>query len=122
MLKRLLVSERARAWVSALAARYIGWVYATSDIVREPQDSEAQLFAEHPQILAIWHGQFLLLPEMKPQRPAEVRAMVSRHGDAAVIGAVLERFGIRLIRGAGAGKRRRNRGGATALREAPPWR
>jgi 3-deoxy-D-manno-octulosonic-acid transferase len=31
---------------------------------------------------------------------------------------VLERFGMSLIRGAGAGKRRRNRGGATALRES----
>lgn len=118
MLKRLLVSERAADFASALAARYIRFVYATSDIVREPRDSEAKLFAEHPQILALWHGQFLLLPELKPQRRAEVRAMVSRHGDAALIGAVLERFGIRLIRGAGAGKRRRNRGGATALREA----
>lgn len=118
MLKRLLVSERAADFASALAARYIRFVYATSDIVREPRDSEAKLFAEHPQILALWHGQFLLLPELKPQRRAEVRSMVSRHGDAALIGAVLERFGIRLIRGAGAGKRRRNRGGATALREA----
>ena len=44
--------------------------------------------------------------------------MVSRHGDAEIIGAVLERFGMDLIRGAGAGKRRRNRGGATAMRES----
>jgi 3-deoxy-D-manno-octulosonic-acid transferase len=44
--------------------------------------------------------------------------MVSRHGDAEIIGAVLERFGMHLIRGAGAGKRRRNRGGATAMRES----
>ena len=65
----------------------------------------------------MWHGQFLLLPKLKPERPADVRAMVSRHGDAEIIGSVLKRFGMELIRGAGAGKRRRNRGGATAVRE-----
>jgi 3-deoxy-D-manno-octulosonic-acid transferase len=118
MLKRLLVSKRAADLASALIARYVRFVYATSAVSRDPQDSEAKLFAAHPQILAMWHGQFLLLPELKPERPADLRAMVSRHGDAAVIGAVLERFGMRLIRGAGAGKRRRNRGGATALRES----
>lgn len=118
MLKRLLVSKRAAALAGALAARYVRFVYATSAIVRDPQDSEAKLFASHPQILAMWHGQFLLLPQLKPERPADVHAIVSRHGDAAVIGGVLERFGMGLIKGAGAGKRRRNRGGATALRES----
>src|SRR5688572_22557206 len=99
MLKRLLGSKPAAALSSALAARYLRFVYATSDVTRDPQDSDDKLFAQHPQILAIWHGQFLLLPQLKPQRPAEVHAMVSRHGDAALIGAVLERFGMRLIRG-----------------------
>ena len=65
----------------------------------------------------MWHGQFLLSPKMPPKRGADVRAMVSRHGDAAILGTVLERFGTTLIRGAGAGKRRRDRGGATAMRE-----
>lgn len=118
MLKRLLASKPAVAVIGALAAAYIDLVYATSRIKREPEDIDAKLFAEHPQILAMWHGQFLLLPKLKPKRPADVRAMVSRHGDAAAIGAVLERFGMSLIRGAGAGKRKRNRGGATALRES----
>ncbi len=118
MLKRLLGLKPAAALSSALAARYIRFVYTTSAVTRDPEDSDNKLFASHPQILAIWHGQFLLLPQLKPQRPAEVRAMVSRHGDAAVIGAVLERFGMGLIRGAGAGKRRRNRGGVAALRES----
>ena len=118
MLKRLLASTPAVAVIGALAAAYIKLVYATSRIKREPEDADAKLFSQHPQILAMWHGQFLLLPKLKPKRPADVRAMVSRHGDAALIGAVLERFGMSLIRGAGAGKRRRNRGGATALRES----
>ena len=118
MLKRLLASTPAEAVIGAIAAAYIKLVYATSRIKREPEDTDAKLFSQHPQILAMWHGQFLLLPKLKPKRPADVRAMVSRHGDAALIGALLERFGMSLIRGAGAGKRRRNRGGATALRES----
>jgi 3-deoxy-D-manno-octulosonic-acid transferase len=104
--------------MSALASGYIRLVYATSRIRRDPADTDTELFDQHPQILAMWHGQFLLLPKLKPVRPADVYAMVSRHGDAALIGAVLERFGMKLIRGAGAGKRKRDRGGATAMREA----
>ncbi|MEZ5827279.1 MAG: glycosyltransferase N-terminal domain-containing protein [Hyphomicrobiales bacterium] len=118
MLKRLLASETAVAALSAFAAGYIRFVYATSTIKREPADTDAKLFGQHPQILAMWHGQFLLLPHLKPKRPADVRAMVSRHDDAAIIGSVLQRFGMDLIRGAGAGKRRRDRGGATAMRES----
>jgi 3-deoxy-D-manno-octulosonic-acid transferase len=118
MLKLLLASKPAVAVTGALAAAYIGLVYATSRIKREPEDTDAKLFSQHPQILAMWHGQFLLLPKLKPKRPADVRAMISRHGDALLIGDVLERFGLSLIRGAGAGKRKRDRGGATAWRES----
>ena len=118
MLKRLLVSKPAVVACSALAAAYVRLVYATSTIKRDPPDTDAKLFDQHPQILAMWHGQFLLVPKLKPKRPADVRAMVSRHGDAEVIGSVLQKFGMDLIRGAGAGRRKRNRGGATALRES----
>jgi 3-deoxy-D-manno-octulosonic-acid transferase len=118
MLKRLLAFKPAVALGSALVAWYIKLVYATSTVKCDPADTDAKLFAEHPQILAMWHGQFLLLPTLKPAQPAAVSAMVSRHGDADLVGAVLERFGTGLIRGAGAGKRRRDRGGATAFRES----
>ena len=118
MLKRLLAFKPAVALGSALVAWYIKLVYATSTVKCDPADTDSKLFAEHPQILAMWHGQFLLLPTLKPARPTAVSAMVSRHGDADLVGAVLERFGTGLIRGAGAGKRRRDRGGATAFRES----
>ena len=117
MLKRLLASKPAVALVSSIASGYVRLVYATSTIKREPADTEATLYDQHPQIVAIWHGQFLLHPPMKPRQLGDVKAMVSRHGDAAILSAVLKRRGIELIRGAGAGKRRRNRGGATAMRE-----
>jgi 3-deoxy-D-manno-octulosonic-acid transferase len=118
MAKRLLSSGPVVALGSSIAAAYIRLVYATSKVRRDPPDTDAKLFAEHPQIFAMWHGQFLMLPKIKPDKPADVAVMVARHGDAEVIGAVLERFGMRLIRGAGAGSRRRDRGGAAALRTA----
>ena len=118
MAKRSFSSESVVAFGSALAASYIRLVYDTSEVRRDPPDTDAKLFAQHPQIFAMWHGQFGMLPKIKPDRPADVAAMVARHGDAELMAGVLSRFGMRLIRGAGAGARRRNRGGAAALREA----
>jgi len=115
MAKRLLSSPPVVALGSTLAAGYILLVYATSKVRCEPADTDAKLFAQRPQIFAMWHGQFLMLPKIKPDRPAEVAAMVARHGDAEHIGAVLKCFGMTLIRGEGAGALRRNRGGAAAL-------
>jgi 3-deoxy-D-manno-octulosonic-acid transferase len=54
-----------------------------------------------------------LLPEGFP-----LATMVARHGDAEFIGRALEGFDISLIRGAGAGERKRDRGGVAALRGA----
>ena len=42
--------------------------------------------------------------------------MVARHGDAEVIGEAMKTFDVSLIRGAGAGPRKKDRGGAHALR------
>jgi lysophospholipid acyltransferase (LPLAT)-like uncharacterized protein len=48
----------------------------------------------------------------------KVSAIVSRHGDGDFTAAILKRFGIELIRGAGAGRRKKDRGGAYAFRTA----
>ena len=44
--------------------------------------------------------------------------MIARHDDAEALARVLRRFGLSLIRGAGAGERRRDRGGAEAAHGA----
>ncbi len=67
--------------------------------------------------MAMWHGQFTMLPDLNT-REYTVEAMVARHGDADLVARVLAQFGISAIRGAGAGHRKRNRGGAYALRTA----
>lgn len=99
---------------SGALARYIRFVHRTARIVYEPTDGVARFTSHHPMIFALWHGQFLMLPVLNP--PAvKVRIMVARHGDADVLGDLLQRFDMGLIRGAGAGLRKRDRGGAAAL-------
>ena len=90
MAKRLSSSESVVAFGSAVAAAYIRLVYNTSEVLRDPPDTDAKLFSEHPQIFAMWHGQFGMLPKIKPDRPADVAAMVARHGDAELIAGVLK--------------------------------
>jgi 3-deoxy-D-manno-octulosonic-acid transferase len=107
---------RLRDIGASALARYIRFVHRSSKLVTEPADLDSYLIRQHPVIMAMWHGQFLMLPKIKPVGIG-VRIMVARHGDAEVIGATLERFGMELIRGAGAGRRQRDRGGARALRE-----
>src|SRR5262245_66692699 len=102
MASRLLSSPALLAIDGAAAAAYVRFVWKTSTIMRDPADTDDTLFSQHPQILGMWHGQFLMLPKIKPERrPADVRCMVARHGDAELVGAVLQRFGMRPIRGGG---------------------
>jgi 3-deoxy-D-manno-octulosonic-acid transferase len=117
MLKRIL---RANAFTSAagsLAAAYIKLVFKTSRMIREPADIDGHLPQDQPFIAAMWHGQFLMIPAIAP-KSRRFECMVARHGDAALLARLLEKFGLGVISGAGAGRRRKNRGGAHALRAA----
>jgi 3-deoxy-D-manno-octulosonic-acid transferase len=118
MLKRLLSYPPVVALGGALAAGYIRLVYSTAKVRRDPLDTDAKLFSHHPQIFAIWHGQAGMLPMIKPKRHADIAVIVARHHDGEVLVNALLRFGMRVIRGSGAGTRRRERGGAYALRAA----
>src|SRR5262245_49897937 len=96
---------------------YIKFVINTSTVVADPPNWLARAQALHPSIIALWHGQFFLLPGIYPP-VIPGRAMVSRHDDAEALARVLRYFGLSLIRGAGAGTRRRDRGGAEAAHGA----
>ncbi|MGB4864508.1 MAG: glycosyltransferase N-terminal domain-containing protein [Hyphomicrobium sp.] len=98
-------------------ARLIGYVASSSTIVFEPADLRKRLRATHPCIIASWHGQFMMLCQLHPG-DITVSAMVARHGDAEFIAEAMRHFKTDLIRGAGAGDRKRDRGGAAALRAA----
>lgn len=112
-----LPMEKARLnrIAGASVAHYIDFVYRNSRVVIEPVDRDGFLAAHRPAIIAVWHGQFLLAPKAKPLE-VPLAIMLARHGDAELFANSLERFNTTLIRGAGAGERKKNRGGVHALR------
>ena len=117
MMKRILRSDAFLSVAGWLAAAYIRLVYRTSRVIEEPHEIEASMAPDYPLIAAMWHGQFLMIPALVT-RNFKVRCMVARHGDAEFVGRALARFGMGLIRGAGAGGRKKDRGGVYALRAA----
>lgn len=103
-----------------LGARYTRFVLRTSTVIIEPPDTVARANAVQPFILAMWHGQFVLMPTLHEinGKTYPVSAMVARHKDATAIRTLLREFDIEVVHGAGAGVRKRDRGGSSALRTA----
>lgn len=97
-------------------ARLITHVAKTSTIINDPPDMEARLFDLHPCVVGVWHGQFMMASIFRPRGGVKVAAMVARHGDAELVGEAMRSLDVELIRGAGAGDRKRDRGGVAALR------
>ncbi len=104
-------------WAGAALARYIRYVERTSWRTKEMGEELEHYYHHHPCIIAMWHGQFALLPIIKPSYlPADV--MLARHRDAALMAEALKHFDIQLIRGAGAASRAKDRGGSHAFMAA----
>lgn len=101
----------------ASLAATIHVVRRTSTIVTEPADLDAHFKSLQPFIFCMWHGQFMLLPSINTSK-LPTRIILARHDDAEVLGDALNRFGMELVRGAGANGRKRDQGGAAALRGA----
>lgn len=116
------MAKKSPATVSAarLAGRqlaaFVRFVHRTSNIIAEPEGIIERLRSDHPCIVGLWHGQFMMASMHRPDVP--VAAMVARHGDAELIGSTMEHLGVELVRGAGAAGRKKDRGGASALRAA----
>lgn len=100
-----------------MVASYISLVYNTSNPPPMWDEYVDTFRALHPFILALWHGQFMLLPAL-PREDIPTKVMLALHRDAELMGIALRRHDIELIRGAGAGVKGRDRGGANAFRSA----
>jgi 3-deoxy-D-manno-octulosonic-acid transferase len=100
-----------------LLARYVRLVRRTSRGIPEMDAIVAAHIPYHPCIVGMWHGEFMLLPLMKPPNKA-TDVMLARHSDAEFLGVALRHFGMELIRGAGAAGRNKDRGGTHAYRAA----
>jgi 3-deoxy-D-manno-octulosonic-acid transferase len=95
-------------------ASYIKFVHRWSRVIVEPADPKAFLTPLAPGICALWHGQFLLCPVVHVS-DLPLSIVVAQHGDAEFLAQALVRFNMELIRGAGAGGRVKDRGGARAF-------
>src|SRR5687768_17034635 len=99
--------------LGSLLARYVRFVHRTAwQTAAMTEQVDAQL--EHlPCIVGMWHGQFMLMPLIKPPGPRyPIDIMLARHRDAGALGEALKRFDMQLIRGAGAAGRGKDRGGS----------
>lgn len=103
--------------LGSLAGRYIRFVERTSTLVPGSDDGDAVMAANHPAIIAMWHGEFMLVAPLAP-KGFDIANMVALHGDAELIGRALETFDMALVRGGGSAGRRKDRGGTRAFLEA----
>ncbi len=104
--------------IGTAVAGYIGLVERTSRPPPLMDQYAATLLANHPMIIAMWHGQFMLLPTLAASVGIPTKAMLALHQDAEGLAYALRRYGIELIRGAGASAKGKDRGGAHAFRGA----
>lgn len=107
--KRILAKPFVQASLTLLASLIVRAVYLTSKRqLQLPPSITPFATGESACIVCFWHGRILFTPFLKPNR--RVDALVSRHGDGALIAAMLGWFGVRAVRGSS------SKGGAKAAR------
>jgi len=98
--RRLGKQRWAQVAAGVLGAEYLRLVAKTSPLVLDPPDIYERVTGELPIILAIWHGQHLMLPFIR--RPGDrAKVLISRHRDGELNAIVAERLGAETIRGSG---------------------
>lgn len=116
MSKKLVSSGALASIVGAVTAGYIRFVRATSSFQDDPPGFIQKNLSDTPLLIAMWHGQGLLLPLLRPRGDIKVAVMVARHIDGDIVHETLKRFGMTTVRGAGAGRKGKDKGGFEALR------
>lgn len=111
--QRVRLRRPLQILLAPIVVNYIKLVIKTSTVVADPPDYVERAKGLHPLIIALWHGQFFLLPGIYPQE-IPGRAIVAKHDDAEALRRILRHFGLGLVRGAGSAGRGRDRGGAEA--------
>ncbi len=111
----LLKTRMAQEGLGRLLAGYLRLVRKTNRLVIEPADIYERVRPDLPLIIAMWHGQHIMIPFARPDwMPA--CSLVSRHGDGGFNAVALRELGIGAIRGSGAlGRKVREKGGASAF-------
>lgn len=117
MLKKVTRSPRFQSAAGALGAAYLRLVRKTSSFQVDPPDVYERVEPEMPVIIAMWHGQHLMIPFIK-RNYHEARVLISRHRDGEINALAAARLGVPAIRGSGDMKGNFHaKGGASAFRE-----
>ncbi|MDW6024104.1 lysophospholipid acyltransferase family protein [Mesorhizobium sp. BAC0120] len=93
------------------------WLIRWTNPLKHKEFDIAEAYARHtPTIIALWHGQHLLIPFYYPRGKALI-VMVSRSADAEMNALVVEKIGFKAVRGSGGrdSSRHLEKGGARAL-------
>jgi lysophospholipid acyltransferase (LPLAT)-like uncharacterized protein len=108
------IAKALLADVLALAMRFIR--LTNPPVAGSARFEDGGYAALEPGIIALWHGQHLLMPAFYPS-PRPLVAMVSRSADAEINALLIEKFGIEAVRGSGGrdNARHLDKGGAKAL-------
>lgn len=114
--KPLAESRLFKGVVASLLAQGLRFVRLTNPLVKGSGDIDKARAEFSPAIVAMWHGQHFMAPSVYP-KGAPLVAMVSRSADAELNALVIEKFGIRTVRGSGGRENARlvDKGGARAL-------
>ncbi|MEO0999069.1 MAG: lysophospholipid acyltransferase family protein [Pseudomonadota bacterium] len=109
-----------RGVLARVASAYIRLVLATTrwEVIGEEIADHVRAELDRV-VLVCWHGRLALLPALDPGELA-IEAMISRHADGELIFEIVERFGVRGIRGSSEDRKRpgADRGGSAAYRAA----
>src|SRR5262247_2717802 len=97
---------------------YLRFVCSTSTWAYAPADQLGTVKRNQPVIIALWHGQTMLVPEVLLFEIRPSCAIVANTLVAEPLARTLQRMGIGVIRGAGRSWRGKDRHGARALRAA----
>ena len=115
--KPLAESRLAKALLVNLLAQAMRFIRLTNPPAKGSLHFEGSRYETlEPGIIALWHGQHILMPAFYPS-PRPLVAMVSRSADAEINAMMIEKFGIEAVRGSGGRESARHldKGGAKAL-------
>ena len=117
-MKSLLRSRPVQYLLPRLMGRYLWLILHTNRWTLDGAENFAPHGAGLPAVFSFWHEHLPLMPALAmlarrspAYRPAPIHALVSKHHDGQVIGAVVRQFGIEPVLGSS------SRGGATGLRQ-----
>ena len=117
MFKSLGRSGFVQEALGFLLAAYLRLVQRTTRFRYEPADLDAAIAGQTPLIVAMWHGQHLMISFAWPRSIVRMAALISRSVDGGAQASALRRLGVKPVRGSGGRQKRKSgKGGAPALR------